>query len=173
MCYWPAVIKLKTLVYFIYNLSKVLGFDVKIRQPVNLNLNLNFPNFLKSKKHVKCIKLSARMHTSEHAYNANLLLPNLIKIYCDQVDDSISSGGIFKMFAVMPGVISNDSKNYDYCPLSEIIIPLKASYISNIKFVITDENDDQLKFSAGFASYIKASILSGNDDNMTTDYLHS
>ena len=74
------VVNLKTLVYFTYNLCKVLGFDLK--KHLSVNINLNFVNSLES-----------------------------------------------------------------------------------------DENDNQLKFSAGFASYIKASILSVNDDNMTTDYL--
>ena len=119
----------------------------------------NHRSIFKHKKKLLLKKIKSGMYNPNYDYNKNRYLPQVIKIYCDQVESSIESESVNKLVSVMPGFSENDCGNYDYYPINPIILKLNGAFVNSFKLKLTDESCQQLKLSTGFATYIKASLM--------------
>ena len=171
------IVKSNTTVYANTELFAVLGFNTKI-----LNTSKkNFRTSSKYKKHSSLLnpkinytfkKIRSGIKKAQIPFNKNLHLPNTIKIYCDQADNVADSGKIRKIAAVLPGVVENDCMRYDFYPINPLKVTLKSSHINSFGFRLGDDKGNRLKFSDGFATYIKVSISPPTiKENMEEEYI--
>ena len=158
-------------------LLSVLGYNTELLN----NSKKNFRTSAKFKKHSLLLnpkikynfkKIRPGIKKAQIPFNKNLHLPNIIKIYCNEANNIIDSGKIKKIAAVLPGVLKNDCMRYDFYPINPIKINLRSSFINSFRFRLGDEEGNRLKFSDGFATYIKVSVdQASKKNNMEEEYI--
>ena len=171
------IIKSNTTFFANEELLSVLGFNTKLLT----TSKKNFRTSSKYRKHSSLLnpkidynfkKIRSGIKKAQTAFNKNLHLPNIIKIYCNEADNIIDSGKIRKIAAVLPGVVKNDCMRYDYYPINPIKINLRSNFINSFRFRLGNEEGSRLKFSDGFATYIKVSLTSPiKKNNMEEEYI--
>lgn len=126
-----------------------------------------------NREHLNLKKIQAGYHQPIADYNRKKYLPQIIKIYCDQIENSIESSNTKKLLVVMPGFNDNDCGKYDHYPINPMIVKLDGAFINSFKFKLVNEAGKLLKLSSGFATYIKVSLLpaDSNQEMMKQEYL--
>ena len=170
-------IKKRTSCHISSNLLKIWGFDTSQlpRTKKNLKTTSKFrqhSSLLNPRKDYAFKKLKTGIRLSEKKFDINYHLPQIVKVYCNQVENSIESSSMRRLAGVMPGVYDNDRKKYNFYPISPMDLRLGSSFINSFEFKLADENGETLKLGSGFASYIKVSMVP-HDENaiMNKEYL--
>ena len=162
-----------TEVYPSRELITSLGFNETSFKNMNESLlnSVKFQahkNIFKHKENFYFKKIKTGVYKPEKYYDKGKYLPQLIKIYSDQVEGTIESESIRKLVGVMPGFNENDCTKYDYYPVNPLIVKLRGAFVNSFRFILTNESCEQLKLSSGFATYIKASLLPAKPKNEMT-----
>ena len=154
----------KAEIYASAELIDILGLDKKIfKNAKNSMINSNkfriHGKIFNHKKHLKLKKIKTGIYQPLKDYNKNKYVPQIIKIYCDQVENTIESNEIKKLLVVLPGFNDNDCNKYNHYPINPLLLKLDGTFINSFNFKLADEKGELLKLSSGFATYIKVSLL--------------
>ena len=149
-------------IYISMKLAKVLGFSKAQRALYKTKKKFDFRGFKSKINNIIFMRIKSSIQC-ENEYNKKVLLPKIIKIYCNEIVDTVESSSRNKLLAILPGVEKNDGNSYNYELMTNVSVPLSSSYINSIDFELKDEYDNRLEFAAGFATYLKTSINSMNN----------
>ena len=144
-------------IYLSMILAKVLGFSKSQRLLYKTKKNFDFRGFTSKINNINFMRIKQSIQC-ENQYNKNVLLPKIIKIYCNEIVDTVESSSRNKLLAILPGIEKNDGNSYNYELMTNVSVKLSSSYINSIDFELKDEYDVRLEFAAGFATYLKTSI---------------
>ena len=91
-------------------------------------------------------------------FNPNIFLPKMIKVLCENIEESSFGSRNQKVMAIAPPPQRNKGM-YDYEFSKSFVNKLSGNYINSLTFKLTDENDKKLDFATGSATYLQLTLL--------------
>ncbi|HIC32798.1 MAG TPA: hypothetical protein EYO76_12865, partial [Flavobacteriaceae bacterium] len=95
---------------------------------------------------------------STREFNPNIFVPKMVKIFCENIEETAFGSINQKVMCLAPPPKSNFGM-YDYEFSKSYIVRLAGNYINNLTFRFTDEKDNKLNFSTGSATYLQITLL--------------
>ena len=168
------IISIKLLEIFGFNTHKSKRVEMKMKDISQRKLKMiayaNFIKVVKPKKIVGLKILPGKEYVSTHKIRQDTYLPNLIKIYCSQLDETIDSSKFNRLLAVCPGIGENNRQIYEYQPLNLNFARIAVSELDKLYFELRNEKDELLELDIGTASYLRL-LLQPNKDQLKMNTL--